>query len=520
MVIFATLLQLQLLQPSFAQETSINPTITEIKSENGVLETTIRLQEATVTLPSVDGRSFSLRTRLFNGDLPGPTFRLQPGDTMKVTFVNDLNDQGLSHINNCISSPDESNLHFHGLYISGELPSDDATLVVSPGQNYSYSTKLPENHMPGTHWMHPHRHGSTSLQVGGGAASAIIVEDPPGTLPMQLEGAPEIIFLAQQFDLRKLDEVAREANDELLSISTEGDFPRPFALINGRVRPTFTIEPGRWTRLRVIWAAWLRGTLNFSVPDCETQLIAKDGIYLRNPRPLISPAPIEIGGRADIMVRCMEPLTAYPILGVYGEMATLETTSGPVVDSSTLESWQPSFPDYLSNLIDKDPTPGCSSDFKFTERPSVGVNGIPYKPDDAPFQSFAGAIVERDLNARDHPYHQHSYPFQLIQGFEESDKDIDVSWYYQVGDWHDTISSRGVIRYQPNLYTGKMMIHCHQLIHEDEGMMTVEFIKPAGGKDCCVCSASAVYNAADTVADRILFLVFIVTALSTFILLE
>ena len=89
-----------------------------------------------------------------------------------------------------------------------------------------------------------------------------------------------------------------------------------------------------------------------------------------------------------------------------------------------------------------------------------------------------------------------------------------------MGDWHDTISSRGVIRYQPNLYTGKMMIHCHQLIHEDEGMMTVEFIKPAGGKDCCVCSASAVYNAADTVADRILFLVFIVTALSTFILLE
>ena len=57
LVIFATLLQLQLLQPSFAQETSITPTITEIKSENGVLETTIRLQEATVTLPSVDGRS-------------------------------------------------------------------------------------------------------------------------------------------------------------------------------------------------------------------------------------------------------------------------------------------------------------------------------------------------------------------------------------------------------------------------------------------------------------------------------
>ena len=52
-----------------------------------------------------------------------------------------------------------------------------------------------KDHMPGTHWLHPHRHGSTALQVGGGAASALIVEDPPGTLPSEVEGAPEVILM-------------------------------------------------------------------------------------------------------------------------------------------------------------------------------------------------------------------------------------------------------------------------------------------------------------------------------------
>ena len=45
-----------------------------------------------------------------------------------------------------------------------------------------YQTSLPDDHMAGTHWLHPHRHGSTALQVAGGAALALIVEDAPGTL--------------------------------------------------------------------------------------------------------------------------------------------------------------------------------------------------------------------------------------------------------------------------------------------------------------------------------------------------
>ena len=79
-----------------------------------------------------------------------------------------------------------------------------------------------------------------------------------------------------------------------------------------------------------------------------------------------------------------------------------------------------------------------------------------------------------------HPYHQHVHPFQLISGFRFGPPN-----YYQPGDWHDTIQDHGIIRYMPTVFSGKVMIHCHILTHEDEGMMGVEYINATG--NACEC---------------------------------
>jgi len=100
---------------------------------------------------------------------------------LHLHFISELEQSGKAYKHNSYSVPNESNLHFHGLHVSGEVPSDDTTLVVPPGESYQYMTTLPEDHMPGIHFMHPHRHGSTALQSGGGAAGIIIVEDDPET---------------------------------------------------------------------------------------------------------------------------------------------------------------------------------------------------------------------------------------------------------------------------------------------------------------------------------------------------
>lgn len=242
---------------------------TSILSSNGVLQVNLTLELTTHTIGNSD---IELTTRFFNGMFPGPTLRMHPGDELRVNFTNALVDQGIPFVDNELSGPDETNIHFHGLHVSGELPSDDTTHVVRPGESFAYFTLLPNDHMPGTHWLHPHRHGSSSLQVGGGAALALIVEDAPGALPPWVENATEIIlFLAHQMDLQQLQSAASQSSDNSLFISkTNLD---AFVAVNGQLNPVISLTPGAWVRFRVIWAAWLRGSLDFSIPNCEMQLL-------------------------------------------------------------------------------------------------------------------------------------------------------------------------------------------------------------------------------------------------------
>eukprot|EP00541_Cyclophora_tenuis_P019130 CAMPEP_0116565794 /NCGR_PEP_ID=MMETSP0397-20121206/14091_1 /TAXON_ID=216820 /ORGANISM="Cyclophora tenuis, Strain ECT3854" /LENGTH=130 /DNA_ID=CAMNT_0004092597 /DNA_START=230 /DNA_END=619 /DNA_ORIENTATION=- len=101
-----------------------------ISSRGGVLDTTITFARGT---HSRDG--FTITTRMLNGLLPGPTLKIKPGDILQVNFQNNLVDQGIPYIHNRPSAPDESNLHFHGLHISGEEPSDDVLIHLGPGKS-------------------------------------------------------------------------------------------------------------------------------------------------------------------------------------------------------------------------------------------------------------------------------------------------------------------------------------------------------------------------------------------------
>ncbi|CAK9089380.1 Multicopper oxidase mco [Durusdinium trenchii] len=461
-----------------------------VSSINGSLEITVILERAILAINGV-----TLKTRVFNQTIPGPTIRVRPGDEMKIRFQNLLVDQGSAYVHNQFSAADESNLHFHGLHVSGELPSDDSMVPVLPGEERVYMTLLPQDHMPGTHWLHPHRHGSTALQLAGGAAAALIVEDAPGTLPAQVEGAPEVILVVMQIDLETTARIASRARDSWFS-SSGG---RLTTLVNGEVAPTIGVRGGEWTRFRIVYAGWLAEVLNFDISGCEKALLAarmleaKDGIYIRDfPRMLSGYAPIPVGGRADLMVRCMAPHTEYQVTWGAERIATVST--GELIPSSLdLEAWSPRYPAYLEDLQTTETSPDCSC---VTELEGRTVNGHLFEEDFILHESYLGAVVERAITARSHPYHQHVYPFQLMSGFENNDRrdndnrnnnnNIGTSAgnYDLPGDWHDTIEGQGVVRYKPAAFTGKVMLHCHRLDHEDEGMMSIELVKDSGP---CVC---------------------------------
>eukprot|EP01084_Bolivina_argentea_P230560 388957_1 len=76
-------------------------------------------------------------------------------------------------------------------------------------------------------------------------------------------------------------------------------------------------------------------------------------------------------------------------------------------------------------------------------------------------------IYEFNLDLGSHIYHQHIYPFQLQEN-------IGTGILGQTGDYLDTVGANSPFLIRTALYdfAGPMIIHCHNLPHEDLGMMT------------------------------------------------
>lgn len=465
-----------------------------LESKNGKLAITLKLMEA--DHETVIASEF--HTRLLGGTLPGPTLAINPGDWLKIEYKNKLEAQeGVNETPNQFSHPDHSNLHFHGAHVSGELPSDDVTFKIAPGDEFKYKSFFPEFHMPGTHWIHPHAHGSTTLQVGAGAAAALIVKDPEGSIPPEVEAADDVLLFVQNFRLAEFDEVTAESGDQLLSIVLEQGVRSSFRLVNGQYRPSQEIVAGALQRWRVVFASWDRDPLDMVIENadgssdakCEMFLLAKDGIYIRDYPRLIGKAPVPTAGRADIMVRCDGPGEFNVVAFDDREILMTLTSAAPegdVVLTELTSDFPFDFPSYLTDLRLVNPTNGCSCETDMGGDDEI--NGMVYDPDLFIHTVALGSVVERELRGIDaHAYHQHVYPFQLqddLDGIDAEDGE-----YFKPGDYHDVLLIRSVqatrVKYQALGHTGKIMVHCHRLIHEDKGMMSKEdVVDPADGGTC------------------------------------
>jgi len=482
--------------------------------------------------PGFGGGPF--QTRGLGGSIPGPTIKLSAGKTLKVHFRNLLKDQPESYKSsspgrlNQYNDPDTGNLHFHGGHVSSVLPADDTSLAVPPGQHYNFSVPFPEHHMPGLHWVHPHHHGSSSLHLVGGAALALIVKDPPGTLPQEVGNAEEKVLVFQDWDIPKARAIARKAGDAAFASSLEAiqggkEVGQRFVTINGMYQPTMTVTQGVWQRWRILYAGWQDLPLNLKTitneAGCEFQLLAKDGIFIDDyPRLISGPIPLPPGGRADFMVRCnsigtasfsamsreilelvsQSPTTSLADTAIARETSLFsqnvtaqEDTEGPV---AVLPAWKPpSYPDYLQSVREELPTDGCTCPYVLLGYDDTSrINGEIYRPGNHYMHTtYLGAVVQRDLQGiEEHSYHQHIYPFQLVSGFKESE-------YFQYGDWHDTLldvkgkASTGtttwVIKYRTTDIAGKMMVHCHNTMHADHGMLQKEYVRELKSEGSCEC---------------------------------
>ena len=129
----------------------------------------------------------------YNKQVAGPLLVANPGDHIKIKVINDLKVE--KQIIDENPHAYKSNLHGHGLHVSPGGNSDNVLISLDPGESWDISWKLPNNHMSGLNWSHPHYHGSTSLSIAKGLALPLIILPKSSAQKNAYDPTQEDVFL-------------------------------------------------------------------------------------------------------------------------------------------------------------------------------------------------------------------------------------------------------------------------------------------------------------------------------------
>ena len=475
-----------------------------LNSSNGLLSVQLTVVAARLS----SGSDFALATRAYawrsgassgGPALFGPTLRVRPGDTLRVTVVNTLGpDFGADAAwpMNCLRRYNTTNIHTHGLHVS---PSQDNVFSsVAPGANLTYTYSIIAEHAPGTLWYHAHFHGATAIQVMGGLAGALIVE-PSAALPSWLAALPEEVLVLQSFFFQSIGNppgghpapsfsfLENAAYNGSAGYYASPTFGAPaYYTVNGLVAPALSLAAGASTVLRIVYAAGaetptlsLQGGVSAS---CSLQVIALDGVYLLAPRP-VPFVRMPPGTRADVVIGCAAPgavnlsATATAFSYLAQTLVALTVTGAPASPAPLPASVAVARPWYLSDLTGVTPATfaqisvSFGKQFQFSAQgpmfplgfgsncSAVNTSAVPVSaPVSAcPFIPFSG---ERGTNSSaypaaalqvlgspaqasvfgastgPHPLHIHVNHFQIIA----VGSGLAADNFSVVGDWRDTVA--------------------------------------------------------------------------------
>mmetsp|Transcript_51553 Transcript_51553/g.112223 ORF Transcript_51553/g.112223 Transcript_51553/m.112223 type:complete len:706 (+) Transcript_51553:263-2380(+) len=428
-------------------------------------------------------------TRSYNNMLGGPTIYVKPGETLRLTLVNDMPSETVptdEHANG-IRLLDTTNLHTHGLHVSPHAPGDDMFIRIEAGADQEYVFEVSKVHMPGTHWYHPHFHGSTALHTGGGAAGMLIIDDPPGYLPQEIENLQEfvMVILHVNSELMKVYSGMYEANcftsggsdtdckDRYWGTQSGDGFN--VLLVNGQYQPKLEITANRWYRMRMLFSS-IDVAISPVISGCTTKLLAKDGVYLHQaPRDLVR-GFMGPGNRADWLINCPpgtwqleSKLREGDSLKFHFEAKLLTIVAADQGEvACALPTFSVSRPCYLVDLTHAEAT----SSLNWVLGPTPYLNNKVFEHEEHEVAACVelGRVVDLDVIGIDeHPFHIHINPFQLTNELSDS-----YDGYFAAGDWHDTlftVGHRAQARMITDHFGGEMVVHCHFLAHEDFGMM-------------------------------------------------
>ena len=473
------------------------PSPTAVPNANFVPDVEIALQaiEDTATIfPNTSTNVWRIQGELLHGDahaleiVPdsylGPTLRLRKGEKVRIHFTNELSE--------------ESIIHWHGLHVPAHMDGHPQ-YAIGGGQTYVYEFEVLNR--AGTYWYHPHPHGRTGAQVYAGMAGLFIISDEEEDAAHLPSGEYDIPLVLQD---RRFDDdgqlvyLGQGMMDHMMG------FLGDQLLINGR--PDFTLSVAtRAYRLRLLNGSNSRIYKLGWDDGSPITVIGTDGGLLPKPveRPYLTLAPaerldlwVDFNGRpvgSELNMVSLPFSTGelqseqFPVLTVKierestdNDMTLPETLSSPQFFSAaeaertrTIEllmqqgSWTLNGRTFeMSDVAEDEIVPlNALEIWEFANDSDIHGHG----------QGMGMGMMHMGLP---HPIHMHGESFQVIErqindsGQEAWDT---LSHGFVDEGWKDTVlvmpGERVKVLRHFSDFTGLFIYHCHNLEHEDMGMM-------------------------------------------------
>ena len=354
---------------------------------------------------------------------------------------------------------------------------------------------------PGTHWYHSHKHGSTALNLANGMAGALIIEGDYDDKLKPFYTKQQVLVVQQYTEQMK---ELRAAN-----VSQVSDL----IFVNGQYTPVLQMNPNEmqfWRVVNACYGAFVRIDAPKGIKWVQT---AQDGVqfHQKNYNPLVTnaafPAPAKSkapfgsfapGNRIDLLVQAPSAPGKYNV--TYGGgtvLFTVDVRQDPKVKPIPTPmpfpkpAEFPVQPEFLADLKFSDVK--VRRDLHFATNPTPYPSPSPAYPipkkhtiDGKQFSEhidqtmLLGGTEEWTLyndtpDGAAHPFHIHVNPFQVVEIKDPKQNGgvavkLPAPWI-----WWDNfaIPPGGYVKILSKFvdFTGKFVLHCHILDHEDRGMM-------------------------------------------------
>ena len=420
----------------------------------------------------------------------GPIIKVRRGQRVRINFTNNL--------------PEQTVMHWHGLHIAPEMDAHPSNLV-APGQTYVYEFEVANR--AGTYWFHPHPDGRTGRQVYNGLAGLFVVSDDEETAAGLPTGNFDIPLVIQDRIIDANNQFVYQTNSGMMG---NDGFLGDRILVNGR--SDFTLDVARQayrlrllngSNSRVYKLAWDDGT--------ALTVIGTDGGLLERAvqRNYVMLAPGErielwadFSGRASGAVMQLRSLQfSGAEVGMSGGQMLPNGAPFNVMNVRVVgRTGEPTPPPTQLSTINRyrmEDAVNRNAPRSFAVSMGMMSGGMRWLLNGRPYQETEVAtneIVRLDTTevwelvnnstggmmgmSMVHPIHIHGLQFQVIERQAASQMTAGyetVRYGYVDEGWKDTVMLmpgeriRLLLRFED--FTGMYVYHCHNLEHEDAGMM-------------------------------------------------